>query len=115
MDVTYTDMGFLRENTFNNTGTMRDLIQIFLETTPEMITELKDAADVFKVDQISATAHKLRSSYSTMGVAIADPILANLENDTYELGKSGVISAINDLEKITAEVNKELLVVVNEL
>lgn len=108
MVTKYTDMGFLRENTFNNSGTMRDLIQIYLDTTPEMLNKLAHEADSFNVQGVKSTAHKLRSSFSTMGVVEADDLLHEIENSTQKMGKEGVMVAIKKLEIIAEKVEKEL-------
>lgn len=115
MDTKYTDMSFLRENTFNNAGTMKDLIKIYLDTTPEMLDKLKLAADGYYLQDIKNTAHKLRSSFGTMGVVIADDLLSKMENSAEQMGKEGVLAAFEKLDSIAKEVEKELTFELQEL
>ena len=115
MAAKYTDISFLRENTFNNTKTMRDLIQIYLDTTPEMIARLNEVAQNYDVNEIKTAAHKLRSSFSTMGVVTADELLSEIENSTNKMGKDGVLAALKKLDVIANEVDKELNSAIKEL
>lgn len=115
MEMQYSDMSFLRENTFDNTNTMRELIQIYLDTTPEMLENLKDAADNFDETKVKNAAHKLRSSFGTMGVAPADELLHDIENSTHKMGKLGVLAALEKLMVIADQVEIELDHVMTEL
>lgn len=80
-------MEFLRENTFS-VENMRELIEIYLNTTPLMYNELLTASENNNKDLMKRTAHKLKSNMNTMGVLEGSAILDKIEQNI-EAGTSG--------------------------
>lgn len=115
--ASYTDLNFLRQNTSADPELMIEMINIYLEQTPETIRILKDASQSGDWPRVKAAAHKLKPSFRLIGIpdkykmtAIAIEELAVNEDDP---GK--IKSLINELEKTCDLVYEELNNEVQEL
>lgn len=109
MPKNHINLDFLRENTFGSTENMVELIELFLDTTPEMLVELRQNYESQQWDTLRKTAHKLKSNYFTFGVdELSSPIVkvemfAGEVTNIEEIGQ-----LIQQIELTTNKVYKEL-------
>jgi HPt (histidine-containing phosphotransfer) domain-containing protein len=67
------------DNTFE-----KELIGIFMETMPESVTELRNAAQNKNMEQIRKTAHRMKSSLDLFGVHSLKDTITKLETTANE-------------------------------
>ncbi len=64
-----TDLNYLKELTRNSTDAIREMIEIYLVQTPQLIKTMKLAMDNQNWDSLKIAAHSIRPSFSIMGIA----------------------------------------------
>lgn len=104
-----TDLRFLRENTFGNQATMRELIELYLNSTPGMISQMREANDSGNLNGLQRIAHKLKSNIHTMGMKKVLEILDKIEhagND--EISTEQIAQYLVEIEE-QYEISKEEL------
>ncbi len=73
----YTNLNFLKEHTQSSPGLMIEMIEIYLDQTPQMIKAMKSAILNSDWQVIKAAAHKLKPSFRIMGINKDYHLLAN--------------------------------------
>lgn len=63
-----TDIGYLREVCHNDTDFMREMIQVFVDTMPDMLSEMETYIEDSEWMKLSKVAHKAKPSFSFMGL-----------------------------------------------
>jgi HPt (histidine-containing phosphotransfer) domain-containing protein len=95
---TYYNLTYLTELSDGDDSFISDLTNTFVNQTPEILRELKEAAEKCDHARTTFLAHKLKSSCEIMGMSLATSICLKLELaaiDKQELGKFK-----NDLETL---------------
>ena len=86
------DLSFLEE--MDDTNFLKQVIKLYLEDTPQDLTEMKEALLIPEPDTIAKKAHKLKSS---TGMLQANKLFDILE-ETEKLAKEGqVTTELNEL------------------
>ena len=62
------NLDYLKQLTKNNSGTMAEMIEIYLEETPSLINAMKQAIDNKDWESLRIAAHSIRPSFSMMGI-----------------------------------------------
>lgn len=108
----YTNLNFLREHTQSAPDLMIEMIEIYLDQTPQMIKAMKSALLNSDWQVIKAAAHKLKPSFRIMGIdkdykmlAIEIERLATDKAPVFEINNL-VIELENACNKIYAELNE---------
>ncbi len=63
----YTNLETIRKQTESDPGLMVDLIHIYLEQTPELVSSMKRALAVKDWEVLKAAAHKIKPSFRIIG------------------------------------------------
>ncbi|MEM9722490.1 MAG: Hpt domain-containing protein [Bacteroidota bacterium] len=79
VQIRYTNIAYLKQVSSGDKEIMRKAISKFLETTPEMITQLETQLKSQDYDQLGKTAHKLKSSVGLMGMEELQKTMQNIE------------------------------------
>ncbi|MDX2002068.1 MAG: Hpt domain-containing protein [Chitinophagales bacterium] len=74
------NLDFVKENSFNNTAFLKEVLEIFLQSTPGLLDELREACGANDWDRLKKVAHKLKPQAQTFGIGALEPILEYLEN-----------------------------------
>jgi PAS domain S-box-containing protein len=64
----YTNLDFLRELTKNNPDMIAEMINVYLEETPQLLKKIKDSMRNKDYEGIRAAAHSIIPSFSTVGI-----------------------------------------------
>jgi len=111
-----TNLNYLRTITEGDTGTMREIIDLFIEQVPEFIGKLKKHLKEEKYTELGNEAHKAKSSVMIMGMedlghdlkALQLATISGSQKDTYA-------QHVNRFEKECLSAVKELKLAVSEM
>ncbi len=110
-DSKYTDLAYLTHRTKSNPKLMLDMISIYLEQTPPLISIMKQSLHDKDWNTLQSVMHKMIPSFSIMGIS------KNIENiakrvqedaDNIQLQANAIPDLVFQLETICIEVCKEL-------
>lgn len=73
------NLRYLFDATSGNKKIVKDIIDIFLEETPGELSALQLAIKNTDYSLISDIAHKIKSSFSLLGIAVLEPVFAEME------------------------------------
>ena len=107
-----TDLAFLKQNSFGDADIYRELLTIFVRTTPEMVAQMQEAINRNDLRLLSQVAHKLKSSIQAVGLHQVSLMLEELEHHTDRKSRIELQKTIDDVAKqcsiAVAEVVEEL-------
>jgi HPt (histidine-containing phosphotransfer) domain-containing protein len=76
---------------------LKDIIGIFLEDTPERITELKQCLTAYDQPKFTRAAHSIKGSASNLGATRVRAVAEKLEHQSRNSGLDGLDSLIANL------------------
>ena len=79
-----TDLQYLREYSSNDNDFIIEMVELFLNNTPDFLKEMQEAYDEFDYVVVGRVAHKIKPSMTFMGIEDGKELCLELE----ELGKS---------------------------
>lgn len=109
-----TNLEFLRQLTKNNPDMIAEMINVYLEETPQLIKKMKQSLEKGDWEQVRAAAHSIIPSFSTMGMseelaAMAKKIQENAEGKKDADGIRDLLQKIGRAcENAYAELRQEL-------
>lgn len=112
----YTNLEFLRQLTKNNPDMIAEMINVYLEETPQLIKKMKQGLDREDWEAIRSGAHSVIPSFSTMGMgeeyaAMAKRIQENAEQKKHADEIRDLLQKIGRVcEHAYAELRQELTV-----
>ena len=74
------NIDYLVSVTRGNKEMMNNIINVFLEETPEELTALADAIEKTNYTSISDIAHKIKSSFAILGISVLESVFEKMEN-----------------------------------
>ncbi len=108
MENDFTDFTFLRENTFGSMVNYLELLNIYIRTTPGMLSELEERVGAQAWPEARRVAHKLKSNLNTVGAHSASAILHDVETRLQAGGDAGLAASVSELKTILQHVEKEV-------
>ncbi len=107
----FCDLSFLKKTFDNDIEIIQGVLQIFIEETPKDYQKLKHAIEEKNWDIAQETAHKLKSSFKTIGLKNETDILQKIEYSSKErlefsLLKEYFIELNQSYPKIIKEINR---------
>ncbi|MFI5148443.1 MAG: response regulator [Bacteroidia bacterium] len=103
----FTNLDYLHSLAKGNEGFVKEMIRIFSQQTPEAIRTLKKALDSSDWDTVGAIAHKMKPSFSFMGIHSMKEVIEALErNAKKQVGGNETAVLIKRLESVC---NKAIL------
>jgi HPt (histidine-containing phosphotransfer) domain-containing protein len=107
------DLNFLKQNSFGDVSLYKELLEIFVKSTPEMLVQIKNAAEQNDFVLVGKVAHKLKSNVQSVGLSNIYELLDNLEalkhNSNIDADFRAALSAINECCNIAVlEIEEEL-------
>jgi HPt (histidine-containing phosphotransfer) domain-containing protein len=70
----------LKKNLGNDEKAFKDLLNVFLSTTPTQMKHLTEANQKQNFDQVRFIAHKLKTAFLTIGISDIGEILVQIQN-----------------------------------
>ena len=80
-----TDIDYLREVCHNDTNFMKEMIEVFVETMPDILADMEKSINDSEWQQLSKVAHKSKPSFTFMGLKDTVTLAKKLE----EMGREG--------------------------
>jgi CheY-like chemotaxis protein len=87
---------YLTDITRGNKKMISNIIDVFLEETPAELSLLSKAISTTNYRIILDISHKIRSSFSLLGIAVLDPVFAEMEDLAILSTGIGKIKLLND-------------------
>ena len=111
--ATYCNFSFIQQTFDNDLETVKAVLDIFLQETPLDFKNLQKAIQMDQVDLVKAMAHKIKSSYKTLGINREAQLLQELENlavtnEALQLIKDTFKKLHSSLPSILDEVKNQL-------
>lgn len=105
----YIDLKYLNQRTKSNPKLMAEMITLYLEQTPQLITSMKESLEQKDWKMLQSSVHKIIPSFSIMGI---NPDFENLAIKIQEYATQQLIDGIQDmvlqLENVCLQACKEL-------
>ncbi len=115
--VRYTNLEYLMKRTNSNPNLMSEMISLYLEQTPTLISEMRRSFDAGEWSALQAVIHKMIPSFSIMGISSDFEMIARQINDFAEAQKAQneIQPLVAQLESICLKSCEELKEELNEL
>ncbi len=98
-------ISYLTENITDDQEIIKDLIQIFLDNTPEDLRLLNEHYKNGEIEKMIATGHKMKSSIDTMRIdQLYHPIRRVDRMGNYEKHKESLHETINEITEVLEQV-----------
>ncbi|WP_282086464.1 PAS domain-containing hybrid sensor histidine kinase/response regulator [Aquimarina algiphila] len=111
----FCDLSFLKKTFDDDKEIIKSVLQIFIEETPEEYKKLKEAIENKNINVIQGIAHKLKSSFKTIGLQKETSILENIERSSKEkLEFSLLLKLFQDLDGYYPKIIKEVQQYIND-
>lgn len=88
---------------------LNELIDLFVEHTPPVLTEIHQAAEKADARSLQRAAHKLKGSSSHVGALSMVQICEHIETEAHANNLSGVLPLVENLEQEFANVKHSLV------
>ena len=73
------DLTFLKQFSSGNTAMMKQLVNVFLQTSQDSITRIEGFIAEKNWERVGAIAHQLKPQCSYMGIKNAEPLILKIE------------------------------------
>ena len=108
-----TDLSYLTEASAGNKVFIKNMIEVFIHQTPELITHLKETAENKDWTEFRKTMHKFKPTLTMMGIYSLKEHVAFLETNvklgaSLEKAPELVLTIENVCQQALAELKKEL-------
>jgi PAS domain S-box-containing protein len=116
-NIKYTDLDYLNTRTKSNPKLILEMISLYLEQTPPLITAMKKALLDKDWNLLHATVHKMIPSFAIMGISVEYENMAKKVQDyAGTLQQSGAIKdMVKQLGKVCTQACRELEVEFNRI
>lgn len=105
----YCDLSFLRDTFGNDTEIIKSVIQIFIEETPQDYEKLLLSISNKDLYSTEKTAHKLKSSFKTLGLSEQTALLQQIEQSAKNQ------ESIEKIQKLFAALNDTYPFIIEEI
>lgn len=79
-----TNLAFFKQNSFGDNLLYKELLEIFVKTTPEMVEQLQNAVKQNDLEQMGKIAHKLKSNVQSVGLNDVFLLLDDIESHKFD-------------------------------
>ncbi len=86
------DRAFLLENVDNDQELLAEIVELFLESTPDIVKNIRAAVTKADPEALNRSAHQLKGALANVGAKAAAAAASNLES----LGRSGTMTGLED-------------------
>ena len=78
------DLAYLEEASFGNKDFVLEMIDLFLEQTPQYLERLEQSIDEESRERIKLTGHKMKPTYNMIGLTNLYQAINHIENGAIE-------------------------------
>lgn len=110
----FCDLSFLKKTFGNDTETIQSVLQIFIEDTPKDYELLKQYIYIKDQKLIKETAHKLKSSFKTLGLQKESELLQHIEKYSDEHNFHEIAESFRELDTSYPQIIEEIAQQVKE-
>lgn len=97
------------ETTFGNNKTViNKVLTSFLNNTPQLLIDLGNQANQNNWGEVKMIAHKIKSSFNTIGATTVGNLLAEIELGATEKNKENIFGLINNIKELEQQVFSEV-------
>jgi len=97
------DREFLRGNVYGDQELLREIVDLFFESSGEIVESIRDAVRSADHTLLNRSAHKLKGALANVGAQAAAAAALELER----LGRHGVLTGVEDaLDHLIAEMER---------
>lgn len=108
-DQRITNLSYLEDMGMGDDSLLIEMIELFLEKTPESIQHMKEYETQKNWQQLAAEAHKLKPNLSYMGLESAKELILEIENSSRKEENLDALSIkISEIEKLCNQAYSEL-------
>ncbi len=105
----HTDLTYLNEIADGNDEFIVEMLEMFIDKTPEYFSEIKKNLSEDDYEQIKSATHKVKPTFAFMGIDKAKPLIVEIERNAVEIKNRASLEAlIVELETMTNEAITEL-------
>jgi HPt (histidine-containing phosphotransfer) domain-containing protein len=90
------------------------VLKSFMSNTPEFITELADNVTTGNWNNVRMIAHKIKSSFNTIGAIKVGDVLSRIELDSSEENKSNIYLLVNQVKELSQKVFSDINIELNK-
>lgn len=103
------DYSLVLEMLENDSDAADNLLKLFIEQTNADMVLLREAYELGKLEQVSKTAHKLKSSFAVIGLEYASSLFKSIEhNSKNSIDLSSLEDSINEAHACMKSVHLEI-------
>jgi|GEM_PF-812421 len=97
------------ESTFGNNKMVIDkILNSFVSNTPQLMEDLSQHAEKGNREDVKMVAHKMKSSFNTLGATEVGGLLAKIETEAISGNPESLTSMINQVKELNELVFKEI-------
>ncbi len=101
MDATrVSDLTFLKQFSSGNTAMMKQLINVFLQTSQDSITKIEGFIGEKNWERVGSIAHQLKPQCSYMGIKTAEPLILQIEELKNSTDGGNIPALFSELKSI---------------
>jgi len=105
----HTDLSYLNEIADGNDEFIVEMLEMFIDKTPEYFFEIKKSLGESNYEQIKSATHKVKPTFAFMGIDKAKPLIVEIERNAVEIrNPESLNELIVELETMTTEAINEL-------
>lgn len=108
------DLSYLRVTFGDNNEIINKVLKSFIEGTPPLLMELQENAAKNNWDVVREIAHKIKSSYNTIGAKQVGNFLAKLEEDAIGGDQTILSMLVLEIDEESKLVFKEVEIELNK-
>jgi len=102
------DLSYLEITFGGNKVIINKILKSFIDSASDLVLELTNNVNESNWENVKMIAHKMKSSYNTIGAKTTGNILERIELESAQENKTTIILLINQVKKISQQVIKEV-------
>jgi len=108
------DLSYLKITFSDNNAIINKVLQSFTDSTPQHLEQLITSCSNRNWEDVKMVAHKMKSSYNTIGAKKAGELLAQIELEALNADQPNLSNLVNKIEELSQEVFKEVQLELNK-
>lgn len=108
-NVALVNLDFIKKNTGNNPGFLKEMVQLFIANLPKDMNKLVEAKNNNDWQTVGAVAHKMKPNIDIIGVECLHETIRNIEkNARSESNLDEVAEEVSFMEEKVSQIQDEL-------
>jgi HPt (histidine-containing phosphotransfer) domain-containing protein len=102
------DLSYLEATFDKNQAIINKILLSFMDKTPSLLIQLNKEINNNNWNEVKMIAHKIKSSFNTVGAKYIGEVLGQIENESSEQNKSSIQVLINQIKEPSSDVFKKI-------